>query len=193
MVVFTLPANGSLGSLKLADLDLDASAKATAEATAKASAATAAGAAAEAAGKTPVIVLTDANVAHVTDEPAAASSEKPAENIPAQPAGQMVQVGPWDHTYRAADNSMQIEGRVRNTGKNLAGAVALTAMLYDEKGGLLASAPASLPTDTLAAGATTTFSVNFPGIQNFSMVKFDVQSLEIKSRPDEEAPQNPTI
>ncbi len=193
MVTFTLP-KGTLGSMRLTDVDLEASAKETAAAAAAAVAKSESPAAP--AAKTAVLVLTDEDVAHASDAPAgepiaagAAAAEKQADTT----TGATVTVTAWDKDFSQVDGGVAITGTVRNNGKSVAAALSVNVRLYDEKGNLLSTAPATLSADTLEPGAAARFRAVFPGVETFLAAKFDIDSTPIsKEAPAEAEPLPPS-
>ena len=177
LVTFTMP-NGTLGSLRGSELDLEASARMTAEAKA----------AAEAKArlviqppppKEAVLVLTDKDVQHVDPEtiaPPPAAGATGAEGAAAGAAAAdaapqgSVQIADWDKSISQADNGVMLTGTVTNRGSDTALAVTVTARLYDDAGKLLGTAPASLASEALPAGQSTRFTIVFPGILTFASV-----------------------
>lgn len=186
VVTFTLPS-GTLGSMRLAELDLEASGRATAAALAAAAAKAEPAAAAPA--RTAVMVITDADVSHATDSPAAPPEAK-AEEAPADSvSGAGVSVTAWDKEFSQADNGVVITGTVRNNGKTIAAALNVNVRLYDAKGALVSSAPATLSADVLEPAAAARFRALFPGVLEFSAAKFDLESTPIsKDEPTEGSP-----
>lgn len=192
-VVFTLP-NGTLSSLRLADVDLEASRKAT-------TAALEAAAEAERPQPPPpprkVRVLTDKDFARAEPpageaNPAPATpGEQPSTATPAPEALSPVQVMDWKQQARPGSKEMEISGVVRNTGPEVATAVSLTVRLFDEQGTLLALDEASLTTRALQPGQTTSFQVVFPDVISFGSARFEIRSVPLLVRPrpaEEEVP-----
>jgi hypothetical protein len=186
LVTFTLP-NGTLGSLRLSELDLEASqAASAAQATADA---TAAAAPAAAAKKPPVMVITDKDVAHGTDE--AAQAPAAADAAAAAPAGR-VQISSWDKSYSIEDGGVAVTGTVRNGSPDVASQLAVTVKLYDEDGALVASSPASLSTETLNPNGSASFRCLFTGVATFAAAKFDISSVPLKTKQEGGAEAAPT-
>jgi hypothetical protein len=189
LVTFTMP-NGTLGSLRGSELDLEASARITAEARAAAEA-KARQVTQPPPPKEAVLVLTDKDVAHVDAETiappptadvagAAASAGAPSAGAASQSP---VQIADWDRSISQADNGVMLSGTVTNRGSDTALAVTVTARLYDDAGKLLGTAPASLGAEALPAGQSTRFTIVFPGILTFASVQFDVDSTPVKTAP----------
>lgn len=190
-VIFT-EVDGILASLRLADVDLDASRRATA--TAEAATAKSAEAAPAAEKKKSVRVLTDKDFAHTEEAAEGATAEAPAEAAAGQAAGDKpeaanrLQVANWKQTYSQESRAMEISGSVRNTSQDLLGAIAVTVHLLDDKGQQVGEQSASLNTRSLKPGQDTGFKAVFPGIAFFDTVKFEVQALPLALRPSPETP-----
>lgn len=200
VVTFTLP-NGTLGSLRLSEVDLTRSAEATAAALVAADVAKSAPASAAAPGAKPtaVMVITDADVSHAADAPAsapaaaAAAADAAVDKAPDTSTGAAVVVTAWDKSFSQVDNGVAITGTVRNNGKTVAAALGVDVRLYDEQGQLLGSAPATLSTEALEPGAAARFRVAFPGVTTFMAAKFDVASTAIsKEAPTEQEEPPPS-
>jgi hypothetical protein len=219
MVVFSMP-NGTLSSLRSEKVDFEASQHATEQAKKDA-----AQAAATASGENPpaakpkkasVRVLTDKDFKKAAPEPLPATDAKDAKDSkdakdkakepPAKeiaPAGSL-QVLTWDRVNPpdpAIAPGVQLAGKIKNTSPDQLTEMALTANLYDEGGALVARVPATLAVSQLAAGETTTFKVNAPGVFGFAAVKFDAQGRgfrlhtatppTVANQPDASAPPPP--
>jgi hypothetical protein len=165
MVIFSLP-NGTLSSLRLSQVDLPASEKATAEAAAPRAAAP------PAAAKRPVLVLTDADVRHVTRPPGAGGSG--AATAAGEEAPQL-EVVSWSQVQNADSLDVQILGTLRNNADTLATDVSVLVRLFDSDQGLLAETPAIVTPASLAPGATTNFRALFPGVGSFVSVTFEAK------------------
>lgn len=175
VVVFTLP-NGTLSSLKAAEIDFDASARETAAATAPKPV--------KEPKKKPVLVLRDEDVAHVVPSVEA----PPAPGQPAAPAKgdtagtSQVGVSKWHQENN--DEGLVVSGTVRNNdAKTAAADVAVNVRVFDPDGKLLVSGPASLSATTLPPGGAATFTVTFPVSQKPASLKFDVSSSSAPAAP----------
>ncbi len=177
LVTFTLP-QGTLGSLRAADVDLEASAKATADA--KAAVDARAREAARPKEVQPVLVLTDKDVGHI--EPAAAPAAADAEEGGGREAGTAegpVQITGWDRSLSEADGGVMVTGTLTNRGSDVAVGIKVTVRLYDDQGKLIGTAPASLSAEALPPTQSARFTAVFPGILTFYAVKFDIDSTPI--------------
>lgn len=188
-VVFTAK-DGTLASLRLTEVDLDASRQAT---TAAEHSKGERAAQAAAPPKKSVRVLTDKDfpkpapppVPEGTDPAAApAAAGAAGESSPAAPpASNALQVANWNQERDAEHDLMKISGVVRNTGPDLATAVQVTIRLYDDGGGLLATQQAALDTRTLQPGQGTSFQAEIPAVNGFASAKFDARSIPLVRRP----------
>jgi hypothetical protein len=184
-VVFTSTA-GTLSSLRLDEVDLEASAAATTAAQQEAAAPAAP------VKKAPVLVLTDKDVSHVTDEGeevaadvAAAAGAAAAAAAKADP----VTVTRWERVENAEFVGTILVGGVKNSGESVASDLQVTAELYgvDEK--LLATADASLSARALQPGQTAAFRVELAGVPVYSSVRFKVSYRPLA--PGRTAPPEP--
>lgn len=187
LVTFRLP-NGTLGSLRTAAVDLDASRDLTDR---RRAAATAPAAEPAAATRKAVMVLTDADVGHVGKAAAPAESQAtatPEAAAPATSATGGLRVAGWRDEVDIAANSVAIFGTLQNPTRNPATSISLDVILYDEKGGLLEKRRARLEQPVLNPGASTGFEAAFEDTLSFSAVKFDIQSRGFRTRePDAES------
>lgn len=189
-VVFTAK-DGTLASLRLTEVDLDASRQAT---TAAEHAKEERAAQAPAPPKKSVRVLTDKDfpkstppAPEGTDPAAAPAAGSTGESNPAAPpASSAIQVASWKQERDAEHDLMKISGVVRNAGPDLATGVQVTIRLFDDGGEVLATQQASLDTRTLQPGQGTSFQAELPGINGFASAKFDARSVPLVRRP---APQ----
>ena len=186
LVVFTLP-DGKLSSLRVSEVDLDASRHATEEA-----------AAALAAPAPPAqpqkpreakVVLTDESFRRTAPPPPAAPGDegkdekKKGEAAPPE-AGKIV-VASWERLSAPGNGSVVIAGMVRNEAPDEATGVVVTVLLYDETGKLLISGDAVLGSTVLPAGQSGSFRAEFPDVFSFAAVKFDARGMLILRKPGE--------
>jgi hypothetical protein len=192
-VVFQL-ADGTLSSLKLDQVDLDASAKATANAAAPAPPKKSARSApAEPKARR---VFTDADFSHpVLPDPEAAVADGAAEGATpndAQPkadtkAAQPLEVLVWNQSVDPGTGQITITGTLRNAGEDLATAVVVEVQLVDRNGAVLTKSNANVSTPNVRAGAEVEFRVRFPSTPGFETAKFDIKSVLFKAAPKTEA------
>ncbi len=208
VVVFKTAA-GTLASLRLSEVDLEASEHATAEAAARRAAADEA-AKKPAEKRKPVLVLTDADVARASETPAegdgetgeeaaAGTGEEPApgesaeeasasgETAPSTPGSESADAGKnglvvdsWEQEGDA--KGILIRGVVRNDSDQIATGVAVAVRIYDDAGGLLSRATAPLDDAVLPPGASADFRAFFPEVASFASVKFDVEGTRFEQR-----------
>lgn len=186
LVVFTLP-DGKLSSLRLSEVDLDASRRATEEAVA--AQATPAPPAPSQKPREAKVVLTDESFRRTAPPPPAAPGEegkdekKKSEAAPSE-AGKIV-VASWERLSAPGNGSVVIAGMVRNEAPDEAIGVAVTVLLYDETGKLLISGDAVLGSTVLPAGQSGSFRAEFPDVFSFAAVKFDARGMLILRKPGE--------
>jgi hypothetical protein len=189
LVVFK-GANGTLASLRLAEVDLPASENATAEA--KAAEETKAKAATEEPSKPErkksVRSLTDADFSH---KPPAADAEAPAEGTPAKdkadagdkaPADgdkSQVVVASWSQAPRTEGDGLDLFGTLENQGKTIATDIVLRVKLFNEAKETVGSGEAVLAATSIPAGGKTSFRVPFSGVFTFVSADFDLTSKTI--------------
>ena len=164
LVVFT-SANGVLSSLRLADVDLEASDVATAEAKAAADAPPAKAAAPP--RRRPILVLTTEDVgtaAEPLEEEAQVAADR-AAGEPAEPSP--LEVIAWRQSESPAGTGLEISGTVRNDSASIVTGVTVVVSLFDQDGELIARRDAFLDAVAIAARATSGFRALFPDVYNF--------------------------
>ncbi|HYU31189.1 MAG TPA: FxLYD domain-containing protein [Thermoanaerobaculia bacterium] len=186
LVVFTT-ADGKLSSLRLSEVDLDASRHATEEAVAAAKAAPDAAAQQPAKPREAKVVLTDESFRHTAPpaDSAAPGDEKPAgETAPAADDDKSkLAVASWERVADPGDGHVVVTGTVRNDAPDEATGVAVTVLLYDETGKLLVSGEAVMSSTILPAGQSGSFRADFPDIFSFAATKFEARGMHILRRP----------
>ncbi len=171
-VIFTLP-KGALSSLRVDDVDLDASAVATTEAKEKAAHDS------EAAPDRrpipqPVATLTNDDIALARPTASAGDTDEVGEEIDGQdsslPAKDPinVEVVSWNELDTITLQGVEIRGTVRNKADTLARELILTVTLFDSVGEILTQAEAFLGKTLLQPGAATEFRALFPGVTSYS-------------------------
>jgi hypothetical protein len=193
LVVFT-QANGSLSSLRLADVDLEASQQATAEAIQAEDTAATAEKAPRPERKKSIRSLTDDDFGH-SGEPAGPAA-RPAGGADAgkdaagKDAGKetrdAVAVSSWRQSVRTEGDGLDLLGTLQNTGGELATDIAVKVELFNEAKESVATAVAILGSSSIPAGGSTTFRVPFDGVFTFASAKFQVSSkaLTLDVAPD---------
>jgi hypothetical protein len=189
LVVFTR-ADGSLASLRLSEVDLEASRKATEGAKAAAAAPPA-----PPPPKKKLAVLTDKDFPKAAKEgskPAEAAEEAKeaaAASQDTKPPG-TVSVSSWKRLDRAGGDGIEIQGTLQNNTDQIAAGVAIEVELYDEAGARIATATGVLSTPSIQPRGTVEFRAAFPGVFAFAQAKFDTKGypLDLSPAPDQ-APQ----
>ena len=194
LIVFKTP-NGTLSSLRVADVDLAVSENATAEAKAaeddKAKAA--AGEPAKPERKKSVRSLTDADFSR---KPAPAGDTEGAEGTakegadgkaPAKPDAAAnkgrVEVGSWSQARRAEGDGIDLFGTLQNNGDNMATDIVVKVQLFNEAKESIGTAEAVLAMSSIPAGGTTSFRVPFSGVFAFTQAEFSVTSKTMALAP----------
>lgn len=181
-VIFTAK-DGTLASLRLVEVDLDASRLAT---TAAEQAKVERAVQAAAPPKKSVRVLTDKDFpksAPSAPEGADPAALEAAGGAAASPVNSSLQVSNWSQERDAERDLMKISGTVRNAGPDLATAVQVTIRLYDAGGEVLATQQASLDTRTLQPSQGTAFQAEIPAVTGFASAQFDARSIPLVRRP----------
>jgi len=173
LVVFTT-TGGTLSSLRLDDVDLDASRRAT---TAAANP-PAAVAPPPPAPKAPAFVLTDADVAHAPQAGEGNGEGEAAATTAAAPAERLV-VTEYQEVPMADEQGTRLTGTLRNVSDDAATRVRLTALVYDADGELLASANAMLSAQALMPNQQARFQVDFTGVYAIAAVTFRPTTLPL--------------
>jgi len=185
LVVFTA-ADGTLASLRAAQVDLPASRRATAEAK---EALSDAGEAPEPAPapKRAVRSITDKDVGHPGETAGEAAGDKaagaktPGADAASAAAGKSpVAVATWRKVDRAEKDGLDVVGTLKNRGGDLQTDVALAVTLLDDDGVVLGTARASVTSDSIPAQQAVDFKASFPGVFLFARAKFDIQSAGLK-------------
>lgn len=190
-VVFQL-ADGTLSSLKLDQVDLEASAKAT-SAAAAAPKVEKSDRSVKAEPK-PRRVFTDADFSHpappspesVAAADGAAEGTADADAKTDKKPPQPLEVLVWNQSVDPATGQITITGTLRNAGEDLATAVVVEVQLVDRGGAILTKANANVSTPNVRPGAETEFRVRFPSTPGFESAKFDIKSVLFKAAPKTE-------
>lgn len=193
LVVFTR-LDGSLASLRLSEVDLEASERATAQAMEAAVEAEAEEATRQAAPepekKKSKFVLTDADFRRPEAPAAAPGEEGRAQTV--TPEGQEVGeasgkeevvVGSWRQAARTEGDGLDLFGVLQNTGNELATDVALTVELFAETGEQVGTSQAVLSAPGIRPNGSITFRAAFPNVFTFSEARFNVRSRGLTLAP----------
>lgn len=189
LVVFT-QTDGSLSSLRLSDVDLEASRRFTEDA--KAEAVT------EPAPPPPkkkIAVLTDKDFPKKegvsSPEPAAEDAKEPKEDKDEKPAGPAatVTVASWKRVDRPASDGIEIHGTLQNNTDQIAAGVAVEVQLFNEAGERTATAPGIPSTPSIQPRGMVEFRATFLGVFSFARAKFETRGYPLDLSP---APDQPT-
>jgi hypothetical protein len=186
LVVFTLPG-GTLSSMRLSDVDLDASNQLTTKKNMPAAPAVATTQRREA-----TIVITDSDVAHVGPEAVPSSAterqeagaEARAELAGAAASGEGLTVTEWNQEFDDGIDGVVVTGSVENRSSNLHSEITLQVMLYNTDGSLAGRAAATLDNILLRAGQSSSFRAAFAGIVGFDRPEFRLNSAPLSPRQD---------
>jgi hypothetical protein len=181
LLVFTRAVDGALASLRVAEVDLDASTKATAEAKVKAEAPPPV--------ETPqkkLAVLTDKDFRKPT--PPAADGEAPKDGTPAH-SGRLAVSG-WKKLDRPDGDGIAVEGTVQNTTGDVIINASVEVQIFNEAGERVGTAPGILTATSIQGNGAVRFRANFPGVFTFTEAKFETNGLplNVAPKPEEQAP-----
>jgi hypothetical protein len=163
LLVFTRADDGSLSSLRAADVDLGASASVTA----------------------------DAKVQAAAPPPPEAAAEKAADqDKKAPPPSGPVVVGPWQRSD--GDGGLVIEGTLHNTTGIVVGNASVQVQLYNEAGDRVGEAEGLLASTSIEPNGSVGFKARFPGVFTFADAKFRPQGIPLNlAPPPDPADQKP--
>lgn len=184
MVVFHT-ADGTLSSLRLSEVDLEASRAATAEVEQRRT--QAATARSKPARRPSIVSLTDKDFRKVEPAaPAAAGTEAaaPAEaSAPEEPAPAGLAVATWERGTAEPGGHAVVTGTLHNTSGTMATDIQLAVALYDETGRLIVRGLATVDSPALPAGQQSGFRAEFPGFYGFADARFEPSSVNLDSGP----------
>lgn len=198
LVVFETAA-GKLSSLRVAEVDLDASHRATEEAVA-AQAQAAAEPDKPAQRRKSVRVITDKDVRQAAPVPEAQPATGPTgeetaaeggeEGAPAAgPAsGPGLMVERWEQGKDPAKDHVVVTGTLQNASGTMAADVKLKVLIFNDAGILIASSQAALRAGALPPGQKTEFKADFPGYFSFATIKFEPQGRPLVTQPKPDEP-----
>jgi hypothetical protein len=178
LLVFTRADDGSLASLRTAEVDLDASGKLTAEAKVQAAAPPPVEV-----PKKKLAVLTDQNFRKTA--PAASADARPADKKPGAPSGPLT-VGSWKRSESPEGDGLVIEGTLHNSTGDMLINSAVEVQLYNEVGDRVGTAQGLLTSTSVQPNGSVDFRASFPGVFTFSDVKFQPQGLPLNMSPPAE-------
>lgn len=187
LVVFHT-ATGKLSSLRVAEVDLDASRRATEDAVA-AQAQAAAEPDKPATRKKPVRVITDKDFPQAAPAPEKQPEEEAAPAA-APAAGPGVIVETWNQARHPEEDYVLINGTLQNSSSNMAADVKLKVMIFNENGALMATSQAALEVGALPPGEKTSFKAEFPGYFSFATIRFESESRRLATGQATEKPED---
>jgi hypothetical protein len=190
LVVFTSPGGG-LSSLRLADIDVDASDQLTAASQADQNRPRAVPPTREA-----TFVLTDNDVGHVDDRLRGSMEDRQdlAEEARADlkrtaaATEEGVSVSDWDQSFDDNANGVVVTGRLENRSRDIQTEITLQVLLHLVDGTLAGRAPATLQKEVLNPRASTTFKATFAGVLSFDRPDFEINTIPLLPR-EEDQPQ----
>ena len=186
LVVFRL-ANGSLSSIHLAEVDLEASDRLT---TSRSRPVQKPQKRTRTEPEKSRFIITDDDVKHVYPESARAEGDdgKPTISAPAaareESEGEGVAVSQWDTAYDEAIDGVVLSGTLENRDSRGHQELALAISLVSEGGVPAGSAHAALAKNALKGGESTTFRASFPGVPDFEKAEFGISGASL---PTEQA------
>jgi hypothetical protein len=190
LVVFHTAA-GKLSSLRVAEVDLDASRRVTEEAVA-AEAQADAEPEKPAERRKPVRVITDKDVRQASPAPAPAPGYQPEAAAPGTTSGPVLLVEAWNQARDPEKDHVLINGMLQNTSGSTATDVKLKVLLFDETGTLIATSQAAIDKGALPPGERAAFKAEFPGYFSFATIQFEPKSRSLSTRPaDQPIPEAP--
>lgn len=193
LVVFHTPA-GKLSSLRVADVDLDASRRVTEEAVAAQAQAEAEPEKAPERRK-PVRVITDKDVrpAAPAERPeeegegeAAAEGGEAKAPPPGPASGPGLVIEAWKQERDPKEDHVVITGTLQNAASSTSADTKLKILIFDETGTMIASSQAALAKSALPPGEKTAFKADFPGYFSFATIKFEPQGRPLARQTDEQ-------
>ncbi len=185
LVVFKRP-NGTFASLRLSDVDLDASKALSREMVERAARPPKPQQAKERKTRKPVLRLTEKDLPAQQAEPqnegeTAEKEKKPDEKSKAQSA---LRVANWREVATGAGEALSFTGTVENGSSRTALGVGLTVTLLDEAGEEIGKEEAVLTSKSLSPGASAGFRVSFPNVLHYAQADFHLRGdLVLTNRP----------
>ncbi len=188
-VIFTLP-NGMLSAIRTDEIDLDRSALATARAAE--AAATAAVVPAPVALGEPILRLTEDDLSRGEPESLGEGADEGegAKKTEAKKADEVpLKVVSWDKVPMPSGDGIGVYGTIRNSSRATITSPTIDLLIYGEDGGLLATAIGSINLSVIAAGKSANFRAEFPGLPDFSAIKFNIAGRGFETRSQEPVPE----
>ena len=191
LVVFKRP-DGSFASMRLSEVDLEASERLTREMAQGARAPTNEP---EPAPKPVVARLTEKELPPV-GTPLEAPDEAPVAGEggapPAQSEPEPLIIDTWREIGGPESPGLEFAGTVSNQSQDSAVGIAVTAALFDEEGVETASTEGVITSSALPPGRSAGFRASFPGVFHYVRVEFRVSGRLLRTAaPDEEEAESP--
>ena len=184
LVVFTLP-NGTLSSMRLTDVDLDASQQLS-----NAKDLPSAPVVTPSQRREATIVITDSDVAHVGPEAPITAAERQEAGAAAraeqaaEASGEDLTVAAWNQEYDDGIDGVVLTGSIENRSSNLHSEITLQVMLYNTDGSLAGRGAATVDNVLLRAGQSSSFRAAFAGIVGFDRPEFRLNSAALSPRQE---------
>lgn len=187
LVVFERP-DGSYASMRLSELDLEASERLTRELAARARSPIAEP---RAEPRRVIARLTERELPPVAREApgAGAARIEPAGEAEEAPQPESLQIVTWREVGGAERTGLELVGDVRNLTAQTALGISVTVLLLDEEGAEVASSQALLTASALPPGHTAGFRASFPGIFHYAGIEFRAEANLVESGGAEREPQ----
>lgn len=181
-VVFTA-ANGTLSSLRLSEVDLDASAVVTFESRERDEQTEEVVAPRVEAAREPVLVLTNKDIprAGTVFEDAGAGEDETETGTSGKGTSEPVTVISWRPVDSEGAEGLELHGTLQNQGEHIASNIRLMVHLHDAGGQLLGSSYAFLEDSSLAPTSSVKFRALFPDVTESPVTpEFEVKSTAIQ-------------
>lgn len=172
-------ATGALSSLRVSEVDLEASEEANRPRTPEPEVVSA-----PPLRRPPALVLDNTNVARARSVPTAESADDPSSE-PTPEAS--LTVASWQETAAGVDG-LRFGGVLENPTDNFAVLVSVTATLTDADGRVLDTAEGTMPAASVGPRTTERFEVAFPNSFVYSNVEFEVTYKFLRGAGDDESP-----
>lgn len=164
LVVFKQP-DGTFASVRLDDVDLDASARVTREEAERAAQAKTTPEP-QPARSEPVLRLTEKDLPPVAYRPAPEGEQGAADG--SEKAPPPLEIVTWREVSEIGGPGVEIVGTVRNNSDSLAIGLGVTAVLYDHEDRELARTQAILTSTALQPTQSSGFRASFPGVYEYA-------------------------
>lgn len=190
LVVFERP-DGTYASMRLSEIDLEASERLTRELAERARAPEPV-----AEERTAVVRLTEKELPPVprseqTEPPAngtAPPEEGSADADDSEAEEEALQIVTWRDIGGTESSGIELVGDVRNVSEDTALAVEVTVVLLDEAGEVIETSSAILTSTALPPGQTAGFRVSFPGVFHYAGLEFrTAATFALSGRDPEDA------